>query len=136
MIKTARNCFSNSYSHTKSGSLWKDGKDISWMHIVRLYEEHCEQNLYTPCPKLTRGQDLTAFSRMKVSFAAQVFSTTIANSLEMLYDESVEETVKFVRTMNKFFDCLNVRNPYEGRNKRNPDLNAYTNPEDERRRVQ
>nr|XP_034339030.1 uncharacterized protein LOC117693074 [Crassostrea gigas] len=133
LIKTARNCFSNSYSHTKSRSLWKDGKDISWMHIVRLYEEHCEQNLYTPCPKLTRGHiDLTAFSRMKVSFAAQVFSATVANSLEMLYDESVEETVKFVRTMNKFFDCLNVRNPYEGRNKRNPDLNAYTNPEDER----
>lgn len=69
---------------------------------------------------------------MKVSFAAQVFSATIANSLEMIYDESVEETVKFVRTMNKFFDCLNVRNPYEGRNKRNPDLNAHTNPEDER----
>lgn len=63
LIKTARNCFSNSYSHTKSRSLWKDGKDISWMHIVRLYEEHCEQNLYTPCPKLTRGHiDLTAFS--------------------------------------------------------------------------
>lgn len=50
----------------------------------------------------------------------------------MLYDELVEETVKFVRIMNKFFDCLNVRNFYEGRNKRNLDLNAYINLEDER----
>lgn len=77
---------------------------------MRLYEEHCEQNLYTPCPKLTRGYiDLNAFSRMKVRLAAQVLSETVANSLEMLFDESVSETVTFIRMMNKFFDCLNVR---------------------------
>lgn len=40
--------------------------------------------------------------------------------------------MKFVRTMNNFSDCLNDRKPYEGSNKRNPDLSAYTNPEDER----
>ena len=133
LLKTARNCFSNSYSHSKSRTLWNAGKDISWMHIVKLFEEHCDQNLYTPCPKLTRGHiDLNAFSKMKVRLAAQVLSETVANSLEMLFDDSVSETVTFIRMMNKFFDCLNVRSPYEGRNKRNQNLDAYTRPDDDR----
>ena len=34
--------------------------------------------------------------------------------------------------MNKFYDCLNFRSPYEGRNKRNPNLDAYTRPDDDR----
>ena len=103
------------------------------MHIVKLFEEHCDQNLYTPCPKLTRGHiDLNAFSKMKVRLAAQVLSETVANSLEMLFDDSVSETVTFIRMMNKFYDCLNVRSPYEGRNKRNPNLDAYTRNDDDR----
>lgn len=70
--------------------LWKDGKDISWMHVVRLFEEQCEQSLYTPCPKLTRGHiDLTAYSCMKVSLAVQILSGTVANALEEFYGENV-----------------------------------------------
>lgn len=83
------------------------------MHIVRLFEDHCEFQLYSP--KLTRDHvDLTSFSCMKVNLAAQV--------LEHLYDESLSDTILFIRNFNKFFDCLNVRNMFEGRNKRNPDL--------------
>ncbi|XP_060077288.1 uncharacterized protein LOC132556865 [Ylistrum balloti] len=133
LLKTTRNCFSNSFSHSKTRKLWNDGKDISWGHIVKLYEDHCENNLYTPCPELSRNHvDLTAFSRMKVRLAAQVMSDSVANALEELYDESVSETVTFIRNINKFFDCLNVRNHFEGRNKRNPNLAPYENPQDER----
>lgn len=108
--------------------LWKDGKYISWMHVVRLFEEQCEQSLYTPCPKLTQGHiGLTAYSCMKVSLAVQILSCTVANALEELYGENISETVHFIRTFNKLFDCLNVRNLLEGRNKRNPDLNPYRN---------
>lgn len=65
LLKTARNCFSNTHSHKMTRQLWKDGKDISSMHVVRLFEEQCEQSLYTPCAKLTRGHiDLTAYSCM------------------------------------------------------------------------
>lgn len=133
LLKTARNCFSNSQSHKMTRHMWKNGKDISWMHIVRLFEEHCEENLYTPCPKLTRGQiDLTAFSCMKDNLAAQILSGTVANALEEFYGQEVTETVKFIRNLNKFFDCLNVRNLLEGRNKRNPDLNPYRDVDDPR----
>lgn len=113
--------------------LWKDGKDISSMHVVRLFEEQCEQSLYKPCPKLTRGHtDLTAYSCMKVSLAVQILSGTVANALEEFYVENVSETAHFIRTFNKFFDCLNVRNLLEERNKRNPDLNPYRNVNDTR----
>ncbi|XP_063403610.1 uncharacterized protein LOC134687330 [Mytilus trossulus] len=133
LIKTARNCFSNSFSHKNTRRLWKNGKDISWMHIVRLFEEHCELQLYSPCPKLTRSHiDLAAFTYMKVNLAAQILSGSVANALEHLYDDSVSETVLFIRNFNKFFDCLNVRNLFEGRNKRNPDLEPFTAGDDPR----
>ncbi|CAC5403380.1 THAP9 [Mytilus coruscus] len=133
LLKTARNCLSNSYSHKKTRQLWKREKDISWMHLVRLFEEHCEQDIYSPCPKLSRTHiDLTAFSYMKVNLAAQILSGTVANALEHFYDESVSETVCFIRHFNRFFDCLNVRSLFEGRNKRNPDLDPYTDVNDNR----
>lgn len=84
--------------------LWRNGKDISWVYIVRLFEEHCVFNLYTPCPKLSRNHiDLNAFTYLKVNLVAQVLSSSVANALEDNYDESVSETVPFIRNMNKFF---------------------------------
>jgi hypothetical protein len=71
---------------------------------------------------------------MKVNMAAQVLSFTVANALEMLYGDNISETVKFLRVMNRFFDCINVRNLFEGRNKRNPDLNSYRSTDDDRLR--
>ncbi|XP_033730198.1 LOW QUALITY PROTEIN: uncharacterized protein LOC117319517 [Pecten maximus] len=110
LMKTTRNCFSNSNAHKNTRKLWKDGKDISWLHILKLYEEHCELSLYSPCPKLTRAHvDMTAFGCMKVNLAAQVLSSSVGNALEELYGDSVNETVAFIRNFNKFFDCLNVR---------------------------
>ncbi|XP_076091095.1 uncharacterized protein LOC143063058 [Mytilus galloprovincialis] len=133
LIKTTRNCYSNSFSHLNTRKLWNNGKDISWIHLLTMFEQHCEMSLYTPCPKLTRSHlDLTPFGRMKVNLAAQVLSSTVANALEMMYGDNVSETVNFLRIIDKFFDCLNVRNLYEGRNKRNPNLNPYTNINDER----
>ena len=56
---------------------------------------------------------------MKVSLAAQVFSNRTAAELEQNYGEQVSETVSFVRHMNRFFDCCNTRNLYEGTEKIN-----------------
>lgn len=103
------------------------------MHVVRLFEEQCDQSLYTPCPKLTRGHiDLTSYSFMKVSLAVQILSSTVPHALDEFYGENVSEMVHLIRTFNKFFDCLNVRNLLEGRSKRNPDLNPYRNVNDAR----
>ena len=133
LLKTARNCFSNSGSHTKTRKLWKDGKNILWTQITNLFGKE-ELDLYVRCPKLTRNHiDLNAYSRMKVNYAAQIFSASVAKLLEEEFDDAeVSETCKFIRHMNRFFDCLNTRNLYEGRNKINSDLNAYTRKDDQR----
>lgn len=65
----------------------------------------------------------------------QVLSETIANALEY-YETSVSsETQKFVRIMDKFFDCLNVRNLTEYIRKRKPNLKPYTDASDPRLKV-
>ena len=42
------------------------------------------------------------------------------------------ETERFVRTFDKFFDCLNVRSTDEYIKKRKPNLRPYTDVTDER----
>lgn len=93
LLKTARNCFSNSFAHSKSRKMqvfyWplmhiatlpvvsqqKNGQDISWKSIEHLFL--LETSTSTPgvrmCHKLTRDHVwLTSFTRMRVYLAAQV----------------------------------------------------------------
>jgi hypothetical protein len=51
---------------------------------------------------------------MKVRLATQVLSDTVAFALCQLRGDEIGATVKFIRKMNTFFDCLNTRNLYEG----------------------
>lgn len=76
--------------------------------------------------------DLTAYGTMKVRYAAQILSATVANALEMEYGDKVTETVLFIRHMNRFFECLNVRYPDEAKKKRNPDVELYSSENDQR----
>jgi len=41
--------------------------------------------------------------------------STVANALEHCYGPSVQATVDFIRMMDKWFDVLNVKNLYEGK---------------------
>ena len=133
LLKTTRNCFSNSFSHRRTRNLCKDNRSISWMHIVNLYQDHCEGTVYRLCPKLSRKHiDITAFSAMKVSLAAQVFSKSVGLALSYAYGDAVVETSKFVLLMNKWFDIMNTKHLTEARQKRNPDLEPFTNVNDVR----
>ena len=99
---------------------------------MNLYKDHCS-GLYRRCPKLKKAHiDITAFSCMKVCFAAQVLSSTVANALEMLYGDATSETVTFIRHMNKFFDCLNTRSFDEAARLRNADVKPLTTADDPR----
>ena len=64
-----------------------------------------------------------------------MISESVANALEFYGDESTTETQKFVRNMDKFFDCLNVRNLDEHIKKRKPNLKPYTDISDPRFKV-
>lgn len=69
---------------------------------------------------------------MRVSLAAQVLSQTVANGLRSVYGESVKRTTEFIEIMNKWFDIVNVKHLFEGRNTRNLNLAPFTNVENER----
>ena len=132
LLKTTRNCFANSGSHHKTRHLWKDGSDLLWTQIVNLFADKIENNLYVKS-RLTRAHiDLTSFSQMKVSLAAQVLSDHVATQLVDEYGEEVSELAAFIRHMNKWFDCLNTRHLYEGKDRLNPNALPFTDPEDPR----
>ena len=69
---------------------------------------------------------------MRVSLAAQILSETVANGLQMVYGDGVSSTVDFIRILNRWFDIMNVKNLYEGRNTRNVDLSPFTDTDDPR----
>lgn len=55
---------------------------------------------------------------MKVKYAVQILSSSVANALEFLESEDFEDfqgssaTVKFLRTIDRLFDILNSKNPF------------------------
>ena len=55
---------------------------------------------------------LNPYLRMRVYLAAQVFSSRVALPLSVQGKAGTEETRKFVKSMNDFFDCLNVNRIY------------------------
>lgn len=89
LLKTVRNCWSNSFGHSYSRALWVSrvanthsvyvykcvqirDQHISWEHLRRLYKRRCDSGL-TLLPKLTLEHiNLNSYSRMRVYLAAQV----------------------------------------------------------------
>ena len=130
LIKTARNCLSNSFAHKQSRRLWR-GKELSWLHVRDLFDRN--QGIYRLCPKLTRSHVyLTPYSVMNVRLAAQVLSSTVADAIEHTNNDAVSETVGFLRLMDKFFDIVNVKDLQESNRKRKPALKPFTEPDDDR----
>ena len=65
----------------------------------------------------------------------QVMSCTVADALTFHNDDETTETRVFIRHVDDFFDCLNVRSNLDGIMKRKPWREAYTKPWDERFKV-
>ena len=71
--------------------------------------------------KLTSDHiNLTSYSVMRANLGAQVLSETVGNVLNNFGPEEAAGTGKFCLMMDKFFDCLNVRNTKEHITKRKP----------------
>ena len=62
----------------------------------------------------------------------QVLSSSVANALQFYGNPDTTETERFVRTFDKFFDCLNVRSPNEHITKRKEHMKPYSSASDER----
>jgi len=65
----------------------------------------------------------------------KVLSETVASALESNYGEEVQETVKFIRMMDKFFDCFNVTNNTTGYHSLKSFKDPYCKPDDFRLKV-
>ncbi len=62
----------------------------------------------------------------------QVLSSSMANALAYFGDPDTKETELFLRNLDRFFDCLNVRSMSESGQKRKDDLRPYVSVDDER----
>ena len=122
LIKTARNCLANSGSNRATRYMWNSGFFILWSHIFRLYYDDLESGLKL-VPKLTSDHiNITPHSVMRVRLAAQVLSESVGTVLNEFGPPEANGTAKFCLMMDKFFDCLNVRNTKDHSIKRKPFL--------------
>ena len=64
-----------------------------------------------------------------------MLSESVANGLQMVVGEEASETVKFVKMMDRFFDCLNVNNFNRGKQKRKIFQDPYRGSSDFRLKV-
>lgn len=59
-------------------------------------------------------------------------SQSVAGALEVIDREGTKETRVFIRTIDKFFDCLNVRSTQKAKLSRNESVAPYYSSSDER----
>ena len=62
----------------------------------------------------------------------KVLSTSVAEAFALFDYPDTSETERFVRTFDKFFDCLNVRSTDEYVKQWKPNLRPYNDVTDER----
>ena len=117
-MKTVRNCLFHSGSGRGTRYIWNNGFFLLWSHIARIYYDDLESGLKL-VNKLTSDHiNFTSCSVMRVNLAAQVLIETVGNVLNNFGPEEAAGTGKFCLMMDKFFDCLIVRNIKEHITKR------------------
>ena len=103
LIKTARNCISNSGAGRCSRFMWNDGSYILWSQIKEMFYDDQNHGLHL-LPKLTYDHiNLTSYSVMNVRLAVQVLSTTMSNVLKKFGPAEASGTSKFCKMMDSFF---------------------------------
>ena len=111
--------------------MWNNGRYLMFKHIADLFYNDQEFALHT-LPKLTLDHVvLTSYSKMKVKLATQVLSQSVATALEEKGNDDVLGTAEFIKMMNNFFDCANVRSLTEHVRRRNDFIKPYVS-QDER----
>ena len=112
LLKTTRNNWENSFWRNKTRKLRNNNMWITWLQLIDAFENDINESNASGLRllhKLTADHlFLNPYLRMRVYLAAQVFSNRVANAITIQGKRGTEETAKFVRNMNDFFDCLNA----------------------------
>ena len=133
LMKTIRNCFYNSGEGGKKvRCMVLNGQKIEWKTIVRLYLSYKKCNFRKAFKLNSKNVFPNSYSCMNVKDAVHVLSRTVATDIELQKWEHTEETVKFIRRWDRFFDCLNGLHFVEHLRKKKPDLAPYMEVNDPR----
>ena len=102
LMKTSRNCLSNSGSGRRTRYMWNADKFILWQHIAQIYHEDLDNGLKV-LPRITDQHiNLNSYSCMTVKFAVQVLSTTMSTVLNLHGPPDASETARFCKMMDTF----------------------------------
>lgn len=111
MIKLDRNALAD-YKEFKSN----DGS-IKWQFFVNLH--NIQNKLTFKFKNKLNSQCINYWqNKMKVKYAVHTFSASVANAIDFLKTENIQEfkvseaTIKFIRVIDKLFDFMNSRNPF------------------------
>ena len=110
--------------------LWNDGFNLLCSHISGLYYENLDFGLKLVPKKKYEHINLTPYSVINVKLAAQVLSETVGKVLLVNGSAEVAATANLYLMMDKFFDCLNVRNTEEHKIKLKSFLRPYSKVND------
>ena len=112
LLKTTRNNWENSCWRNKTKKLRNNNMWITWLQLIDAFENDVNASNASGLRllhKLTSDHlFLNPYLRMRVYLAAQVFSNRVALALSVQGKVGTEETEKFVKNINDFFDCLNA----------------------------
>lgn len=110
MLKLIRNIFGS-----KKYTIYdRNGNKIDF-ELIRILQEESKDNQYISMHKLTQRHVDFERNKMKVSYATQLLSDSVANAIEYLMkcgDErfkNAEPTIYFIRTINAVFDAQNSK---------------------------
>lgn len=107
-MKTLRNNIENSHGNLKSRNLIHNQQEISWMHIVDVYEWDLGLNRAALGMRMLHKLKeehirLSPKHRMSVKYAVQVISNSVACALEMQDRHDTKETIKFIKLFDRAF---------------------------------
>ena len=118
LIKTARDCLSNSLASRCIVHAWNNNNFITWNHISKLFYDDLESMLHI-VPKLTNDHiSLTSYPVMNVRLAAHVLSESVYTALQTYGTPDTTGTATYCIMFDKFFDCLNIKDPKNKKGKK------------------
>lgn len=111
LVKSLRNNFCN-----PNLQFIVNKKEISWCDIEKTFELDQKSKITRCMLKITPTHlHPNAFQKMRVKYATQIFSNTVAASIETAFlsgdlkSSTAQSTASFIRYINNLFDCLNSK---------------------------
>ena len=132
LLKTARNCLSDSGSGKFTRYMWNGGMFLLWNHTADIFYEDQECGLHIFPNLCIEHIKLTPYSIMNVKLVAQVLSSTVSKVFLKYGPAKAAGTAKFCSLMDMFFDIMNIREINSHKFELKPSLLPFSKVDDPR----